>query len=91
MHAGVDVDTNYYINPNAESGYEELPAEVGETADSILTLLQNGGVPERKDYGVRSGVSWAAWGKLGSIAASTPSASICGSDAIRPFTSWTPA
>jgi len=44
----IDIREVIFINPDAESGYEELPAEVGETADGVLTLLQNGRVPERK-------------------------------------------
>jgi phage-related protein len=44
----IDIREVIFINPDAESGYENLPAEVGETADGAITLLQNGRVPERK-------------------------------------------
>jgi len=57
----VDIREVIFINPDAESGYEELPAEVGETADGVLTLLQNGRVPERK------GLWRMLRGKLGGV------------------------
>jgi phage-related protein len=44
----IDIRKVIFINPDAESGYEALPAEVSETADGTLTLLQNGRLPERK-------------------------------------------
>lgn len=44
----IDIREVVFINPDAESGYAELPAEVGETADGTLTLLQNGRVPEHR-------------------------------------------
>lgn len=44
----IDVREVVFINPDAESGYEMLPASVGEVADGVVTLLQNGRVPERK-------------------------------------------
>ncbi len=47
-NTSIDIREVIFINPDAESGYEELPVEVGETADGVLTLLQNGRVPERK-------------------------------------------
>jgi phage-related protein len=59
--SSIDIREVIFINPDAESGYEELPAEVGETADSALTLLQNGRVPERK------GLWRMLKGKLGGI------------------------
>jgi phage-related protein len=43
----IDIREVIFINPDAESGYEALPADVGEAADGALTLLQNGRVPER--------------------------------------------
>ncbi len=57
----IDIREVIFINPNAESGYEELPAEVGETADGVLTLLQNGRIPERK------GLWRTLRGKLGGV------------------------
>jgi phage-related protein len=45
----IDIREVIFINPDAENGYESLPAEVGEVADGAITLLQNGRVPERKD------------------------------------------
>ena len=57
----IDIREVIFINPDAESGYEELPVEVGETADGVLTLLQNGRVPERK------GLWRTLKGKLGGV------------------------
>jgi phage-related protein len=57
----IDIREVIFINPDAESSYAELPAEVGERADSVLTLLQNGRVPERK------GLWRMLRGKLGGI------------------------
>ena len=44
----IDVREVIFINPDAESGYDGLPAGVGEVADGAVTLLQNGQVPARK-------------------------------------------
>lgn len=44
----IDVREVVFINPDAESGYDGLPAGVGEAADGAVTLLQNGQVPARK-------------------------------------------
>ena len=44
----IDVREVNFINPDAESGYDGLPASVGEVADGAVTLLQNGQVPVRK-------------------------------------------
>ena len=44
----IDVREVVFINPDAESGYDVLPPSVGETADGVVTLLQNGRVPTRK-------------------------------------------
>lgn len=44
----IDVREVIFINPDAESGYDGLPAAVGEVADGAVTLLQNGRVPARK-------------------------------------------
>lgn len=44
----IDVREVVFINPDAESGYDGLPASVGEVADGAVTLLQNGQVPTRK-------------------------------------------
>lgn len=44
----IDVREVVFINPDAESGYDGLPPNVGETADGVVTLLQNGRVPTRK-------------------------------------------
>ncbi len=44
----IDVREVIFINPDAESGYDGLPASVGEAADGAVTLLQNGQVPTRK-------------------------------------------
>ena len=57
----IDIREVVFINPDAESGYEALPTEVGETADGALTLLQNGRVPERK------GLWRMLRGKLGGV------------------------
>lgn len=57
----IDVREVIFINPDAESGYEELPAGVGEGADGALTTLQNGQVPMRR------GLWRMLKGKLGGI------------------------
>ena len=44
----IDVREAVFINPDAESGYDGLPANVSEVADGVVTLLQNGHVPARK-------------------------------------------
>ena len=44
----IDVREVVFINPDAESGYDGLPAGVGEVADGVVTLLQNGQAPTRK-------------------------------------------
>lgn len=44
----IDVREVVFINPDAESDYDGLPASVGEVADGAVTLLQNGQVPARK-------------------------------------------
>jgi phage-related protein len=45
--ASIDIREVIFITPDAETGYDTLPEDVGETADSAITLLQNGRVPER--------------------------------------------
>lgn len=59
--ASIDIREVVFINPDAESGYAELPTQVGETADGALTLLQNGRVPERR------GLWRMLKGKLGGV------------------------
>jgi phage-related protein len=44
----IDVREVVFINPDAKSGYDSLPTEVGEIADGAVTLLQNGRIPVRK-------------------------------------------
>lgn len=44
----IDVREVVFINSAAESGYDGLPAGVGEVADGAVTLLQNGQVSTRK-------------------------------------------
>jgi phage-related protein len=44
----IDIREVIFINSDAQTGYEVLPADVGEAADGAIPLLQNGRVPQRK-------------------------------------------
>ena len=57
----IDVREVIFINPDAERGYDGLPAGMGEEADGALTVLQNSQVPARK------GLWRMLKGKLGGI------------------------
>lgn len=44
----IDVREVIFINPDAERSYDALPAAIGEIADGVVTLLQNGQIPALK-------------------------------------------